>query len=215
LGAFRIVGVYRDVQNAAQLGQPNLPELCLSFNQIPQRYAIIAVRTAGKPEAMVKAIADVIGSINSGLPMAGVATMDQMVHERLGSDRFEAVLYGTFAVLALVLAVAGIHGVMAFTIAQQRREIGLRIALGASPSVIRWAVLKQGVGLAAAGLVMGAGFAWYGGRLMQATLYGTRQLDAGTLAIMAGVLLAAAALGCGIPAMRAAAVEPIVALRNE
>ncbi|MCU1328725.1 MAG: hypothetical protein JWN34_4095 [Bryobacterales bacterium] len=215
LGKFRIVGVYRDVQNAAQVGQANLPEFCLSFAQVPQLSAIVALRTEGEPQGIVKAVAGAIHSLHSGLPMANVATVDQVFHDRLAFDRFEAALFGTLAAFGLVLAVVGIHGVMAFIVGQRRREIGLRIALGAAPSAIRLAVLKEGVGLAAAGLAIGAAFAWYGGRLMERSLYGTQQLSGGILAVMAGILLVSAALGCGIAARRAASVQPMEALRGE
>jgi predicted permease len=215
MGPFRIVGVYHDVQNAPQLGQPNLPEMCLPFAQVPQWGAIIGVRTAGEPDAIARAVAGVIHSMDRELPMANVATVEEVLHERLGFDRFEVTLYGAFAALALLLAVVGIHGVMAFIVAQQRRDIGVRMALGAEPSGIWRAVLKEGMGLAAAGLALGAGFAWYGGRVLHSTLYGAHRLDAGTLVLMAGVLLAAAALACSIPARRAAAVDPIIALRSE
>jgi putative ABC transport system permease protein len=215
LGPFRIVGVYHDVQNAAQLGQPNLPEICLPFAQLPQWPAIIGVRTAGKPDMIARAVAGAIHSMDRELPMANVATMEEMVHERLRFDRFEATVYGAFAALALLLAVVGIHGVMAFIVAQQRRDIGVRMALGAEPAGIRRAVLREGMGLAAAGLALGAGFAWYGGQVLQSTLYGAHRLDGGTLVLMAGVLLAASALACSIPAARAAAVDPIIALRSE
>jgi putative ABC transport system permease protein len=164
---------------------------------------------------MARAVAGAIHSIDRELPMANVATVEEVVHERLGFDRFEATLYGSFAALALLLAVVGIHGVMAFIVAQQTRDIGVRMALGAEPSGIWRAVLKEGMGLAATGLALGAGFAWYGGRVLQSTLYGAHRLDGGTLVLMAGVLLAAAALACSIPARRAAAVDPIIALRSE
>ncbi|HWD99024.1 MAG TPA: FtsX-like permease family protein, partial [Bryobacteraceae bacterium] len=215
MSPFRIVGVYHDVQNAPQLGQPNLPEMCLDFDQVPLAAAMVAVRTAGEPDAIARAVAGAIHSIDRELPMANVATVEEVVRQRLRFDRFEATVYGAFAALALLLAVVGIHGVMAFIVAQQTRDIGVRIALGAEPKEIWRAVLKEGMGLAAAGLALGAGFAWYGGRVLQSTLYGANRLDRGTLVLTAGVLLAAAALACSIPARRAAAVDPIIALRSE
>jgi putative ABC transport system permease protein len=141
--------------------------------------------------------------------------MDQIVSESLGSDRFKAILYGTFASLALLLAAIGIYGVMAFGVAQRTHEIGLRMALGAGREKVAFLILKEGMALALAGLVLGLIGALFVGRMMKTMLYGVGTVDATAFAGVALVLLISAMLASYIPARRAAKVDPMVALRYE
>jgi putative ABC transport system permease protein len=187
----------------------------LSFFQFPQPWMPLAVRTEEDPEHVTHAIAAVIRSIDRELPMANVQTMDQVMWEKLAFDRFEAAVYGTFAGLALALATVGIYGVMAFVVNQRTREMGLRVALGATRSNIVRMVMGQGLSIAASGLVLGIGLAWFSGKLMQSALYGQSSASFVTLAAVGVTLLGTALLACYVPALRAAAVEPTVALRNE
>ena len=213
---FQIVGVFHDIQNAPQFGDENQPEMCVAFGQVPLRYMTLAVRTAGDPDAMTGSIAAAVHSFDPEMPMANVMTADRIVRERLGFDRFEAVLYGAFAALALLLAVAGIYSVMACIVSQRTREAGLRIALGAGRSGIVRLVLREGMTLAFTGLVLGLGCAWSAGRLMEARLYGAGAAqDPATVAAAAAVLLGGGAVACLIPANRAARVDPMTALRDE
>ena len=150
------------------------------------------------------------------MPLANVRTAAQIVGERLGFDRFEALVYGTFAGLALVLACAGIYGVMAFIVSQRTREVGVRIALGAERWAIMRLVLGEGLVLAGAGLLVGLGCAWWVGRVVAAALYAAKVAgEAGTAVVVGAVLLGCGALACAIPARRAAGVDPMVALRDE
>jgi len=215
-GRRRIVGVFHDIQNSAQIGREDLPEVYVPFAQVPLRFMALAVRTGGDPAGMTRAIAAAVHSVDPEMPLANVRTAAQIVGERLGFDRFEALVYGTFAGLALVLACAGIYGVMAFIVSQRTREVGVRIALGAERWAIMRLVLGEGLVLAGAGLLVGLGCAWWVGRVVAAALYAAKVAgEAGTAVVVGAVLLGCGALACAIPARRAAGVDPMVALRDE
>jgi predicted permease len=211
----QIVGVFHDIQNAPQFGSGNQPEVCLSFFQAIQPWMPLAVRTEDDPGHVTRSIAAVIRSVDRELPMAHVQTMDQILWEKLAFDRFEAAVYGTFATLALILAAVGIYGVMAFVVNQRTREMSLRLALGATRSNIIQMILGQGLAIASAGLLLGVGLAWFSGKLMRSILYGQSSASFLTMAAAGVTLMGAALFACYIPALRASAVEPTVALRSE
>jgi predicted permease len=212
--AWRIVGVFHNVRING-LRNDDDPEIDVPFWQSPWPQAGIAVRTTGDPETMTKSIAAAIHSVDPELPMANVITMDQLLDRALLGDQFIASLFGTFALVALLLAGVGIYGVMAFGVAQRTHEIGLRMALGADKQQVLGLVLREGFFLALSGLGLGLVGAIILGRAMQSTLYGVGTVDIGPFAAVAVVLLGAAMLACYIPARRAAKVDPMVALRYE
>ena len=135
--------------------------------------------------------------------------------ERLAPDRLNIALYGGLAALALLLAALGIYSVMTFTVAQRTSEIGLRMALGAQQARVRFQLLGEGLTLAARGLALGLLGAYALGRALRSTLYGTGTLSLPVLLAVSLVLLGAALAACYVPARRASAVDPIVALRQE
>jgi putative ABC transport system permease protein len=175
----------------------------------------VAVRAAINPETLRKGLAAAVQVLDPQLPMADVRTMDQFVGERLAPDRLNIALYGGLAALALVLATLGIYGVMTYTIAQRTREIGLRMALGAPQAEVRLEVLREGLTLAALGLLLGLSGAYTLGRAMQSTLHGTGAINLPVLLVVGAVLLGAALVACYVPARRASAVDPMSALRQE
>jgi predicted permease len=211
---WQIVGVYHNVHNGGIRGD-GFPEVNVPFSQSPWPQAAIAVRTAGDPASMTKSIAAVVLSIDPDLPLDQVKTMDQIVDESLSGDRFGTVLFGSFAAVALLLAAIGIYGVMSFAVAQRTHEIGLRIALGASPARVLRLVLREGILLALGGLLLGLGGAYFVGRLMKSLLYQVNAMDPAAVSGVTAVLLLSALLACYIPARRATQVDPIVALRDE
>jgi putative ABC transport system permease protein len=211
---WQIVGVYHNVHNGGIRGD-GFPEVNVPFSQSPWPQAAIAVRTAGDPASMTKSIAAVVFSIDPDLPLDQVKTMDQIVDESLSGDRFGTVLFGSFAAVALLLAAIGIYGVMSFAVAQRTHEIGLRIALGASPARVLRLVLREGILLALGGLLLGIGGAYFVGRLMKSLLYQVNAMDPTAVSAVTAVLLLSALLACYIPARRATQVDPIVALRDE
>jgi putative ABC transport system permease protein len=211
---WQIVGVYRNVRNGG-IRSDGFPEIDVPFSQSPWPDASMAVRTSGDPALMVKSIAAAVHSIDPDLALAQVKTMDQIVSESLIGDRFISVLYGAFAIVALLLAAIGTYGVMAFMVAQRTHEIGLRIALGATREQVLGLVLKEGVVLALIGLALGLVGACLVGHAMKSTLYGVGTVDFAAFSVVSITLLASALLACYFPAQRATKVDPMVALRYE
>jgi putative ABC transport system permease protein len=211
---WQIVGVYENVRNGGPQGD-GFPEIDVPFAQSPEPGAYMAVRTATQPESMTQTIAGVIQSVDPDLPMADVKSMDQMLNESMGGDRFGAVLFGTFAGVALILAAFGIYGVMSFAVAQRTHEIGLRMALGAAPSQVLGLILREGMTLGAIGLGIGFIGAWGVGRLMTGLVYGTGSFDLPAFSAVAAVLMLSALLACYVPARRATQVDPMAALRRD
>ena len=212
---WQIVGVFRNVRAPEILKDSDYPEIDVPFYQSPWPQAVMAVRTHGDPATMQKSVAAAIHTVDPTLPLAQPRTMEQVMDEHLSGDRFSTVLYLSFAGVALLLPAVGIYGVMAFTVAQRTHEIGLRMALGAGRVRVLALVLREGMTLAAAGLVVGLAGSWFVGRAMKTVLYGTGTIDYASLGVVAAVLLAAALLACWFPARRATAVDPMSCLRAE
>jgi len=212
--AWQIVGVYENVRNGGAKGE-GFPEIDVPFAQSPWPGVGMAVRTVADPSNMSKSIAGVINSLDPDLPMADVKTMDVLLEESNGGDRFGAVLFGTFAVIALLLAAFGIYGVMSFGVAQRTHEIGLRMALGAGSGQVLGMILREGMTLGAIGLLIGLAGAYGVGKLMRNLLFGIGTIDYAAFSAVAGILLFAAFLACYIPARRATQVDPLAALRGD
>jgi putative ABC transport system permease protein len=212
---WRIVGVIRDVSNLEKFGDPGAPQIYVPFAQSPWPQVMVAVRAATSPGALRPSLAAAVQAVAPDLPLMEVRTMDQIVGERLAPDRLNVALYGGLAVLALALAALGIYGVMAYTVAQRAPEIGLRMALGAGPAQVRLQILREGLTLAAVGLVLGLVGAYALGRAMQSTLYGADALSLPVLFVVGLVLLGVALVACYVPARRASAVDPMIVLRQE
>jgi putative ABC transport system permease protein len=211
---WHIVGVFRDVSNAEQFGEPKAPEMYVPFAQSPWPQAMVAVRSTTRPELLRSSLAAAVNTVAPALPLVNVRTMEQIVEERLAPDSFNILLYGGLAALALLLATLGIYAVMAFTVVQRTAEIGLRMALGAGHNQVRLQILREGATLATGGLVLGLVGAYALGRAMQALLFGTGALSVPVVLVAGLVLLAAALVACYVPARRASAVDPLIALRQ-
>jgi putative ABC transport system permease protein len=164
---------------------------------------------------MSKSIGAVIRSVDPDLPMADVKTMDQLLEQSLGGDRFGAVLFGSFALIALCLAAFGIYGVMSFAVAQRTHEIGLRMALGAGQSQVLGLILREGMILGFIGLVIGFAGSYGVGRIMRGMWYGIGSLDPIAFSAVAAVMMLSALLACYVPARRATRVDPMAALRQD
>jgi putative ABC transport system permease protein len=211
---WEIVGVQADVVNTAPGREPE-PELIVPFWQNPWPRAIVAVQTSGEAAGVQPAIADVLKTLDPGLPMANVRTIEQTLSRSVAADRFYTVFFAAFAIIALVLASVGIYGVMSFVVAQRTHEIGLRMALGGQPGQVLAQVLCEGMGTALAGTALGAVGAALIGRALEGAVYGVQSTNLLTFAVVALTLLAAALVACVLPARRAASVDPMVALREE
>jgi putative ABC transport system permease protein len=210
---WQIVGVSKDVRNSVR--REPFPEIDVPFWQSPEPSARIAVRTSGDPASVANSLAATVQSMDADLAMDQVRTMDQLVDASLAGERFSVALFSAFAFLALTLAVIGIYGVMSFAVAQRTHEIGLRMALGAGPRQVLRLVLREGLLLALAGLLLGLIGTYFVGRVMASVLYGVTAVDPLAVSAVAVLLLVAAVLACYVPAHRAALVDPLVALRHD
>ncbi len=195
---YQIVGVRHHILHG-QLRDP-YPELDVPFTQSPSPDVTIGVRTALDPSAMTSAVAAAVHSVDPTVALDHVRTLDQIKDEALGEDRFTVRLFAGFAVLALLLAAVGIHGLISFSVAQRTRELGLRLALGAARSHILLIVLREALKLALVGLSLGLVGAFAVGRLMHTTLYGVGALNPAVTAIVPTLLLAPALLAAFHPA---------------
>ncbi|MGA8984204.1 MAG: FtsX-like permease family protein, partial [Candidatus Acidiferrales bacterium] len=211
---WQIVGVYHDVHNGG-VGREGFPEIDVPFWQSPWPGTSVAVRASLDPATLTKSISEIVLSMNPNLPLAEVKTMDQIKDESMAGDRFSAFLFGSFAGVALLLAALGIYGVMSFAVAQRTHEIGLRIALGAGQNRVVRLIVREGMTLAGIGLLLGLAGAYFVGRLMHTLFMGVGALDPVAFGGVALLLLMSALLACYVPALRAAKVDPMQALREE
>jgi predicted permease len=177
--------------------------------------AILHIRASGDPVALASAVERTVAGLNPNLPLFNVTTLRSSMGMGSVFQRIAAVFAGSFGLLALVLAIVGIYGVIAYTTKQRTHEIGIRIALGASKGAIFRQVVGQGLGLTAAGLIVGLAVSFALTRFLRGMLYGVGTTDWLTFATVAALLCVVAALACTIPARRAASVEPMQALRTE
>jgi putative ABC transport system permease protein len=179
-----------------------------------RRALTFVVRTHGDPVSMLPAIRLQVAALDPNRPVVSPRPMTALISSSAGIPRFSAVLLGVFAMVGLVLAAAGVYGVMSYTVAAGRREMGIRLALGARPSMLLALVLRGGVSLAALGGTLGLIAAWLLGDALQPQLFKTPPHDTVTFAATAAVLLVVAFVACYVPARRAGRVDPIEALRE-
>jgi putative ABC transport system permease protein len=208
-----IVGIVGDVREFG-LDHPVAPEFYVPQTEASNPSALI-VRTIADPRAMADALTRAVHDVDSQAAVTHILTLEQARSESVASPRVTASLLAIFAALALLIAAAGIGGIMALTVSQRVREIGIRLALGARPSSILWMILGQGLLLATLGVGIGIAGAVGLKTLVKSLLFGVTATDPATFAGVAFVLVAAAMIATYLPARRAAAVDPIIALRTE
>ncbi len=209
---YKVVGVVGDVKNKALENEAE-PALYFVQTQFPYRNMNLVVRGPGAPDLLAAVVRDELKSLDAGLPLANVRTLDQVLAASTARSRFVMALLSGFALLALVLAAVGIYGVLSYDVSQRRKEIGVRLTLGASPGNVRRVVLGEGMLLAGLGLVLGGLSAFILCRLMASLLFGVSASDQVTFAAAVVVILAISFAACYLPARRASEVDPIEALR--
>jgi len=211
---FEIVGVVKDTLNAG-LGEPVVPELYVPFTTAGVASQIV-IRTNVDPAAVTRAVVSQIYAIDAGQPVTQVRTLDAILKDdQLATPRFNAILLSVFAGAGFLLAVVGVYGVMSSAVAQERREIGVRLALGAGRGAIRRMVILRGARLLLAGILLGGLTAIAAGRLFAQQVGRVATFDPLAFTAVAAVLFAVGLAACYLPARRAMRVDPMIALRQE
>jgi len=221
-GMVTIIGVVADVRQASLAATPE-PEMYLAHtqfrfwgggNRILSSLSLV-LRTTGDPAAMSRVVRDEIAAVDAQLPVGDFRTMEQVRGESVSQPRFLMFLFSTFSVVALAIAVIGIYGVIAYGVAQRRKEIGIRVALGARPSSVAAMVVKQGVVLAGAGIVVGLALAFVLTRFLASFLFAVTPTDPITMVVVVVSLGLAALAASFIPALRATRTDPVEVLRAD
>jgi putative ABC transport system permease protein len=215
-GPLEVVGVVGD-ENTVTLDSPIRPAVYFPLTQGADHFEGLVVRTAGNPAVVIGALRSQARALDPQVSVYAVRTMDELIADSPATfqRRYPAFLIGIFAGIALLMATIGTYGMVAYAVSQRRQEIGIRIALGAQRGDIFRLVVGQGMVLAAAGVAIGLVGAMLVTRALSGLLFGVKPTDPATFLIVAAVLLGAAFAASGIPAMRAARVEPVSVLAAE
>jgi predicted permease len=216
---YRIIGVVENVK-ARTLGEETTPVLYRSLRQTvasdpsSMGYTLL-VHTAGNPTALRQSVRNQIYALDRSMAIYNEETMEEHIRSAFFLPHLAAILFGTFGFIGLVLAAIGLYGVMSYSVSRRTREIGIRMALGAQPGTVERLILRQGMVLTLIALVLGWPAAWMLAKMASSFLYGIQPHDALTFALVPPFLAVIALIACYVPARRAAAVDPMRALRTE
>jgi len=213
-GMREIVGVVADVKHGSLQGAAQ-PEIYFAQSQMPMSAMTVVVRATGDPRALQRSVRGVVQSLDANAPVYAVRTVEEVLNRSVATPRFNTVLLGLFAAVALLLTMVGLYGVISCSVSENTQQIGIRVALGAQRSHVFKLIVGQGVILAICGVVIGLGAAYGLTRLMSSLLFGVESTDPWTFSGVAVLLLSVAAVACYLPARRAMNVDPMVALRCE
>jgi ABC-type antimicrobial peptide transport system permease subunit len=209
-----IVGIVGDVKQRGLSAEP-FPMVYVPYNVLPGALNSIVVRSTSPASAVETAIRAEVRAVDPNLPVVGLSTMSEVVSQSVATPRFYMMMLATFAGVALVLAAIGIYGVISYTVAQRSRELGIRIALGASRGRVIGNVLRDAMTLAVIGVGLGVAAAVGVTRFISSMLFGVAAVDIMTFASVALALTGVAVVASWWPARRAAAVDPLIAMRSE
>jgi macrolide transport system ATP-binding/permease protein len=211
-----IVGIAKDARYGS-LKRETLPVVYITYNQgfPPPDEVMYALRTVGDPLGFVNSIRAVVHRADARLPVDDVRTQAREIESKMRHEKLLAELCSALAVLALMIACVGLYGTISYTVARRTGEIGIRMALGAQRGLIVWMVLRQVIVMAAVGLAISVPIALGTSKFVESLLFGMKPNDPAALAVAAAILLLAALLAGGLPARRAARIDPMSALRHE
>jgi putative ABC transport system permease protein len=209
-----VVGIVHDIKDQA-LDAQSRGHLYLPYSQLPSNIMSFVLRSAGEPKALISGVREAVGAIDRNQPIADVSPMEEVVARSVAQPRFNTILFGIFAAVALFLAVVGVYGVMAYSVTQRTNEIGIRMSLGAREQEVLQMIVGQGLWLTGIGVVIGLVLAAWLTSLMAGLLFGVGALDVTTFGGVALLLALLGLLASYLPARRATRVDPIIALRHE
>jgi len=211
---FEIAGVVADAKNRG-LREPIVPEVVFVYSALPGQGLGILAKTEGPPLSLVESLRRQVWTVDPAVALSHITSVEQDIRDKSAEPRFGLVSIGGFAGIGLVLAMVGVFSVMAYAVSVRRREIGIRMALGAQRGQILGMVLRKGLMLVAAGIAIGLVASLGLTRLLSSQLWGVSANDPWTLAGVTAVLAATTLAACWLPARRAAKVDPMLALREE
>jgi putative ABC transport system permease protein len=214
-GMQTVVGVAADVKHEGLEATTQRAQMYRPFLQEPRPFGFLAVRTRSDPAALTAGVRSEVLALDRNRPVYDVATMEERLATSVADRRFNLLLLGLFALVALVLAAVGLYGVLAYAVSERTHEIGIRMALGARRESVLRLILRQGVTLVTAGLAAGLLASLLLGRVLAGSLYGVPSTDPVTFAAIPLALLAVALVSSWLPARRATQVDPTVALRQD
>jgi len=212
---WRIVGICRDSKYQS-IKEAIPPTIYIPFRQFPLRYgAYFMVRTVLPPESLMTAVRKAIAGIDAAVPVARLATQEQLINATISQERLSATLGTVLSAFALLLSCIGLYGLMAYNVTRRSGEIAVRIALGAPPGRVAGSILKESLALTAMGIALGLPAVFAVARLLRGQIYGLSSSDPWALLAVVGALILVALMAAWLPARRAARVDPMEALRNE
>jgi putative ABC transport system permease protein len=209
-----IVGIVRDVRHSSLRGQP-VPEMYIPFQQRAVTDMTLVIRTAADPLALAAPVRETIRLIDPDQPVARIETVSNLVAASIAQPRASSLLLSAFAAVAITLAMIGVFGLLAYDVAQRAQELGIRLALGGQPRDLRALILRSGLKLVGAGMLIGIPGSIAAGMWLRSVLFQVAPTDLVTLSVSAATLLLVSIAACGIPARRATRIDPMVALRAE
>lgn len=213
-GPREVVGVVADVKNRS-LSEPLQPEMYTPYEQTPWPFITVVIRTASAPEQAASSLRAALARVDPMMGAGEIRTLEEFVSRSIATPRFTTFLLGSFAALAAMLAGFGLFSVMAYSVAQRRREIGIRMALGAQPREVRAMIVRQAVAMGTSGMIAGILGSFAATRVLRALLYGVTPNDPVTFAGVCATLVAIMLAAAYVPARRATQVDPLTALRAE
>ncbi len=210
-----VIGVVADMRERGLEADPTIAVYFPAYGALATTTLQMVIQTKGKPEDAVPAVRTAVSSIDPGLPISSIRTMDDVVTTSVATRRFTMTLLVTFAGLALILALAGVYGVLAYSIARRTQEIGVRLALGAEHGRVLRSTILRGLRPVAIGLVIGLGLSFWLSRFMTSLLFNVTANDVSTYVAVTLALLVTAIVSCYIPARQVLRVDPVIALRAD